>query len=179
MNTVIETADTLQNKNMDISGLKETIVEMGQLSDQLQILSAASDVTSIEQFNKSISSMSNVNASKHPKVSEFNRKLNIDEGDSEDEDQEEEEQIFSQAMVSLNCPITKQRFKEPVTSECGHTFEESAILQMLRQGQGAHCQCPFVGCTRLITKDALQPDIMMKRRLQRSGITQTQVDVEI
>lgn len=70
--------------------------------------------------------------------------------------------IVDKATISTRCPITFQQFKEPYTStKCPHTFEKTAILDMIRtssnmvgtggpRGGGARAvSCPVTGCDQV------------------------------
>ena len=171
MNMVIDTADSLKLRNKDITPLKKIITDLAQLSDDVTIVTEASNSPNVAQFKKKVLSAPKTSVSNHPKVVEFNRKLNIENSDDEDEI------MFSQAEVSLKCPITKQQYKNPVRANCGHTFEESAIKALCVRGAS---RCPYIGCTSVINKESLQIDHAMVRRLQRVGLTQaTLADVEM
>lgn len=81
-------------------------------------------------------------------------------GDDDDED----DIVMDRASISTRCPITFQRFKEPWTSsKCPHTFEKTAILDMIRlsktrvggggignrQGGEKAVECPVTGCSQV------------------------------
>ncbi|CAF22773.1 NSE2 family E3 SUMO-protein ligase [Candidatus Protochlamydia amoebophila] len=53
----------------------------------------------------------------------------------------EEEVIFT----SFNCPITLSPFVDPVVDECGHTFEQEAIMQIYNRAiaRGTPFTCPM------------------------------------
>ena len=79
----------------------------------------------------------------------------VDHGDDNDDDI-----VMDRATVSMRCPLTFQRFKEPFTStKCPHTFEKNAILEMIRRstmrvGGGARggdraVECPVTGCAQV------------------------------
>lgn len=69
--------------------------------------------------------------------------------------------VMDRATISTRCPITFQRFKEPYTSvKCPHTFEKTAILEMIRRSntrvgggqRGAEqraVECPVAGCSQV------------------------------
>jgi hypothetical protein len=80
------------------------------------------------------------------------------------EDDDDDDIVMDRATISTRCPITFQRFREPVTSSlCPHTFEKSAIYDMIRssamrpgggrQGGGARAiGCPVAGCSQVCLK---------------------------
>ena len=45
----------------------------------------------------------------------------------------------SPSMTDFTCPITMSLFVEPVTTRCGHSFEKSALLQVLMQNGTPTC----------------------------------------
>ena len=73
------------------------------------------------------------------------------------EEDSDDDIAIARERISTKCPLTLQEFKDPVTSEkCPHTFEKSAILDMIRQstnrlGVGPRAgekavHCPVPGC---------------------------------
>ena len=67
---------------------------------------------------------------------------------------------------SLNCPITLTRFKDPVRSRrCGHTFERSAIQNLLVGNR--NIGCPVSGCHHFVDTSMLETDGKMLRKLER------------
>jgi hypothetical protein len=77
-------------------------------------------------------------------------------------DDDEDDLMVDRATISIKCPITLQKFKDPVTSsKCPHSFEKSAIMDMIRgsssrlggegaRGKGNKCvECPVTGCDQV------------------------------
>jgi hypothetical protein len=77
-------------------------------------------------------------------------------------DDDEDDIMVDKATISIKCPITLQKFKDPVTSsKCPHSFERTAIMDMIRgssnrlggdgvRGQGNRCvECPVTGCDQV------------------------------
>lgn len=82
--------------------------------------------------------------------------------------EDEDDIVIDREKVSTKCPITFQTLKEPYTStKCGgrgggqHTFEKSAILDMIRTS-GRHYEsggkksvaCPISGCDNVSVQPA-------------------------
>lgn len=101
------------------------------------------------------------------------------------EDESDDDVAVSRATVSTKCPLTLQEFNEPYTSKkCPHSFEKSAILQMISQsshkideregprgqmvgGTERFVQCPVSGCSSQLTSDDLQTDNLLIRKIKR------------
>lgn len=65
-------------------------------------------------------------------------------GDGNDED---DDLIVAGVSDSLKCPLTLRDFEEPYSNnKCKHTFEKSAIVDMLTRERGAPLACPVGGC---------------------------------
>lgn len=63
------------------------------------------------------------------------------------EDESDDDDIaIARESISTKCPLTLREFVDPVTSTmCPHSFERSAIHEML--GRSGGVQCPVPGCT--------------------------------
>ncbi|OQO03916.1 hypothetical protein B0A48_10558 [Cryoendolithus antarcticus] len=95
-------------------------------------------------------------------------------GDAE-EDEDDDIQI-QRATTSTKCPLTLQEFKDPLTStKCKHSFEASAILEMLsasverengRSGPQV-VRCPVASCDVRFSKSDLVKDAALIRRIKR------------
>ncbi|KAI2794490.1 hypothetical protein POX_a01089 [Penicillium oxalicum] len=76
--------------------------------------------------------------------------------------------------ISITCPITLVRFKDPVISKCKHNFEREAIMEMISRSRplpGGRARvkavkCPVCGTP--LTADDLDFDRAMKRRVMRA-----------
>jgi hypothetical protein len=80
---------------------------------------------------------------------------------------DDDDLVIDKETISTRCPITFQQFKEPITSaKCSHTFEKTAILEMIRTsntrvGGGAGRNgaravvCPRTGCDHVRSYHAL------------------------
>eukprot|EP00835_Amoeboradix_gromovi_P001948 NODE_100_length_20777_cov_0.240884.p10 type:complete len:193 gc:universal NODE_100_length_20777_cov_0.240884:12346-12924(+) len=173
MEAVIETADSFQNKNRDTSQLRNSMVTLAKANDRLEIIRNAiipARAQTLEQYQQMVSLVPP--SASHPKVNELNRLLNVENGHDDDEI------LFSQSEFCLICSLTKKQFLYPVKATCGHNFEKSAILHLIKQSD--RCICPFVGCGTVLTPESIQDDHVMMRRLERRNLTQgTLADVEI
>jgi E3 SUMO-protein ligase NSE2 len=117
----------------------------------------------------------------------------------------DEDLAIASERVSLKCPLTLQYFRDPVTaSTCGHTFDNSAILNMLKTSTDAlpltpvqlqelaglrnqervrtenqmkikKVRCPV--CSRFLQEKDLKPNPVLLRRVQRK-IEQERLEVE-
>jgi hypothetical protein len=59
----------------------------------------------------------------------------------------DEDVAISGEKISIKCPLTLREFVNPITStKCPHTFEKSAILEMIRLAPSRKVQCPVGGC---------------------------------
>ena len=78
------------------------------------------------------------------------------------QNEDDDDIVVDKATISTKCPLTLQKFKDPVTSrKCPHTFEKTAIYEMIRhsasrlgsggiRGQGVKCvDCPVAGCEQV------------------------------
>ncbi|OCL04429.1 hypothetical protein AOQ84DRAFT_442104 [Glonium stellatum] len=94
------------------------------------------------------------------------------------EDDSDDDIAIARERISTKCPLTLQEFKDPVTSEkCPHTFEKTAILDMIRQstnklGVGPRAgekavHCPVPGCNEMLTTPDLKPDPLLVRKIRR------------
>lgn len=76
--------------------------------------------------------------------------------------------------ISLQCPLTLVRFRDPVTStKCPHSFEREAIMDMISRSQPVRggprvkaVKCPV--CSILLTAGDLVRDTAMQRRVRRA-----------
>ena len=97
-------------------------------------------------------------------------------GDDEDDDIQ-----IQRSKTSTKCPLTLQEFKDPVTSsKCQHSFEASAIMEMLRnsndrigaqrgpRGGGEKAvRCPVASCDHMLAKGDLKEDPVVRYTIQR------------
>ncbi|XP_066479943.1 E3 SUMO-protein ligase NSE2 [Tiliqua scincoides] len=84
-------------------------------------------------------------------------------------EQVDEDIAVTQSQMNFICPITQEEMKKPVRNKnCGHTYEEEAILGIIqrRQQQKKKARCPKVGCNNLeVKKSDLVPDEVLKRAI--------------
>ncbi|KAK3080007.1 hypothetical protein LTS18_003366 [Coniosporium uncinatum] len=77
---------------------------------------------------------------------------------------------IAREKISTKCPLTLLEFKDPVTSKkCPHSFEKSAIMEMIRQphGRGRVVKCPVAGCDQMLTADDLSANAALQRKIKR------------
>ena len=108
-----------------------------------------------------------------PKPGLTNRGRPADGEDSDDDI------AVMKATISTKCPLTLQEFNKPLTSrKCQHSYEADAILNMIaitestpaesgRRGQRKVAQCPVPGCSHTLTKNDLEKDAVVLRKIQR------------
>ena len=61
--------------------------------------------------------------------------------------------------VKRVCPITKLPFVYPVVNTCGHTYENEAVMAMLKASLDkgkTTCLCPVAGCQNSVTSQNLK-----------------------
>ena len=69
---------------------------------------------------------------------------------------------------SYICPLTLRIIKEPVSDECGHTFEKDAIYNWLEIHDNQDCGGGFCPISRKpLCKEELYPNIGLKNRIQQ------------
>ena len=88
---------------------------------------------------------------------------NDDAGDI-DSDGDNDELNVSGGKISLKDPMTMNFFVKPKKStRCGHTYEESSILELFRSGQK---NCPISGCKQQVDLECLEDDVLMLIRVR-------------
>ncbi|XP_063597078.1 E3 SUMO-protein ligase NSE2-like [Penaeus indicus] len=71
---------------------------------------------------------------------------NEDSGDNEN-DNEDGDLIVTQQEVNLFDPISMKRMTDPVRNKvCGHVYERSSVVNMIKQNRRKGFCCPNVGC---------------------------------
>ncbi|KAH9810742.1 Zinc-finger of the MIZ type in Nse subunit [Teratosphaeria destructans] len=88
------------------------------------------------------------------------------------EEDSDDDIAVARVQISTKCPITLQQFKNPVTSKkCNHSFEKSAILELLSRGQRVRndrcVQCPVGACKEMLTEHDLHFDPVLIRKIKR------------
>ncbi|EMC99582.1 hypothetical protein BAUCODRAFT_82793, partial [Baudoinia panamericana UAMH 10762] len=85
---------------------------------------------------------------------------------AQDEEEDDDDIAISRATISTKCPLTLQEFRDPLTSrKCNHSFEASAITELLRGKQSV--QCPCGGCQQMLARDDLHRDKVLTRKIKR------------
>ncbi|XP_064092434.1 E3 SUMO-protein ligase NSE2-like [Macrobrachium nipponense] len=84
-----------------------------------------------------------------------------------------EDLVATEEEVNIIDPITKTRMTEPVRNKiCGHVYEKSSVLQMIRQKKRKGFRCPAMACANrsLINPQDLidAPDVLRAIRQQES-----------
>lgn len=84
-------------------------------------------------------------------------------------EQVDEDIAVTQSQMNFICPITQEEMKKPVRNKnCGHTYEEEAILGIIqcKQQQKKKACCPKIGCNQAeVKKSDLVPDEVLKRTI--------------
>ena len=76
------------------------------------------------------------------------------------------EELTYRIKRTLKCPITMTLFQHPVRSKvCVHVFSRDAVMEMIQRNRGA-IDCPVAGCDHVLTKDTLERDRVMERRVR-------------
>lgn len=105
-------------------------------------------------------------------------------GAGADEEDEDDDIQIQRSKTSTKCPLTLQEFKDPLTStKCKHSFEASAIMEMLRHssesvggqpgprgrivGGEKAVRCPVASCDEMLTKGDLHKDMVIVHQINR------------
>eukprot|EP00698_Gefionella_okellyi_P024738 TRINITY_DN8813_c0_g1_i1.p1 TRINITY_DN8813_c0_g1~~TRINITY_DN8813_c0_g1_i1.p1 ORF type:complete len:239 (-),score=52.06 TRINITY_DN8813_c0_g1_i1:68-784(-) len=91
----------------------------------------------------------------------------LSEEEEDDADGDTDLVVEKQALNTV-CPITRKEMKDPVRLKtCKHTFERTAIEQVIRVARGT-AKCPQAGCAnKKATMADLEPDKAVLRELKR------------
>ncbi|KLU88618.1 hypothetical protein MAPG_07603 [Magnaporthiopsis poae ATCC 64411] len=91
-------------------------------------------------------------------------------GEAGDGNDGDDDLIVAGVSDSLKCPLTLRDFEEPYSNnKCKHTFEKSAIVDILTRERGAPLACPVGGCPATFTLNDFFNDLVMKRRVDRAN----------
>jgi E3 SUMO-protein ligase NSE2 len=88
-------------------------------------------------------------------------------------DDDDDDIAVERVNISTKCPLTLQEFKDPLSSrKCRHSFEKTAIMEMLRHsqqrvGNERAVQCPVPGCSVMLTNDDMHHDAVLLRKIKR------------
>ncbi|CAK1355125.1 unnamed protein product [Cercospora beticola] len=101
--------------------------------------------------------------------------------DENDPDASDDDIEVIRGQISTKCPLTLQEFKEPLTStKCRHTFESFAILELIAHSamRPKAAQCPVPGCSAMLEKGDVRPDMLTIRKIQRIQRNRQQQEAE-
>lgn len=74
-----------------------------------------------------------------------------------DDYEQDQDFIVEQERIEYKCPLTKQFYVNPVTSElCGHSFEKDAIMALFTDQ--TTIKCPVPACAHFYSKSKLKED---------------------
>lgn len=147
------------------SELLKWIAIQSNLTDKIEYLSAIEDISSLIENEQSVFDiLSKTTKSKNPsKTSIFQEyKQRIWQVNHEKEiypeeqhQTEEEELIIANSKFSDKCPITLNRFEEPmINSTCGHSYSANAIKQLLSRSRRS-IPCPVAGCSKQVSQNSI------------------------
>ncbi|EME89368.1 uncharacterized protein MYCFIDRAFT_76706 [Pseudocercospora fijiensis CIRAD86] len=93
---------------------------------------------------------------------------------TQNEEDSDDDIAVERTTISIRCPLTLREFETPWTSKkCPHTFEKDAILNMIQDSSLANAQrqkyvqCPYGGCQQQLTKNDVDKDPVMTRKIKR------------
>ena len=67
--------------------------------------------------------------------------------------------VVAKAVETLICPITQTRMQHPmVNTQCGHTYERTAINEHMRRCKSLTVKCPVGGCPGMVNLANLRPN---------------------
>ena len=74
----------------------------------------------------------------HPRIVEFMQQVREGGDESEEEmdtqEGDNDDLVLGHIQRSLNCPLTKKFYEDPVTSKtCNHSYSKAAILEHIRK----------------------------------------------
>ena len=106
----------------------------------------------------------------HPKLKQLRRRMWYACHENEPFPEEDDDIIMDETKNFI-CPLTKQRFVDPVKSKiCGHVFSREAIMNFL---QGSRkLKCPVAGCSMSFGRDDLEDDFETQHAMDREAKNQ-------
>ncbi|XP_047491925.1 E3 SUMO-protein ligase NSE2-like [Penaeus chinensis] len=143
-------------KSLDGSEAAET-EDVGELFDQC--LRSLEDDTDQQEIVNNDSSVKN-----------FRTLLQNEESGDNDNDNEDGDLIVTQQEVNLIDPISMKRMTDPVRNKiCGHVYERSSVVNMIKQNRRKGFCCPNVGCENRerLKMDDLEDAMDVKREIVR------------
>nr|XP_027232637.1 E3 SUMO-protein ligase NSE2-like [Penaeus vannamei] len=108
--------------------------DVGELFDQC--LKSLEDNTDLQEVVNNDSS-----------VKSFRALLQNEKSGDNENDNEDGDLIVTQQEVNLIDPISMKRMTDPVRNKiCGHVYERSSVVKMIKQSKRKGFSCPNVGC---------------------------------
>ena len=70
--------------------------------------------------------------------------------------------------VEVTCPILQSIITKPLTCKlCKHSFEESAVLELLRKAKDRTIKCPISGCGTMFKQSDLERNDKLERKIKK------------
>ncbi|XP_053101601.1 E3 SUMO-protein ligase NSE2 isoform X2 [Hemicordylus capensis] len=176
METVmLEYAAVSREVNHYIEAVQDTVNQIKR--DKPQTLPDLKDVVH-EKFTALESTNSDLDLHRNEKIIHFKEQLEqmkaqfglqSDAEENEVLEQVDEDIAVTQSQLFFICPITQEEMKKPVKNKnCGHIYEEEAILGMIqhKQQRKKKACCPKIGCNnREVKRSDLVPHEVLKRAI--------------
>ena len=103
----------------------------------------------------------------HPKLKQMRKRMWF-AGHEGEPFPEEDDDIIMDEVKTFICPLTKQRFVDPVKSKvCGHVFSREAIYNFLQASR--KLKCPVAGCSHTFGRDDLEDDFETQHAMDRDA----------
>ena len=165
---------------------KQTLKTMLELESQIQghikaLRNSQNNPEAIEDeraFNHEYQQI--VNESKvtinddHPKMKAMRKRMWF-AGHEDEPFPEDDDDIIMDEVKTFTCPLTKQRYVDPVKSKiCGHTFSREAIYNFFQGNRKV--KCPVAGCSMTFGKDDLEDDYETQHAMDREAKNQMSED---
>ena len=85
---------------------------------------------------------------------------------NDQEDDGDEDMIMVSQRETFTCPLSQRTLTRPMRNNaCGHVYEQDAIHAYM-EGRNV-VACPIPGCPHQVTKNGLEMDRTLARRIQR------------
>ncbi|XP_042870386.1 E3 SUMO-protein ligase NSE2-like [Penaeus japonicus] len=131
--------------------------DVGQLFDQC--LKSLEDEVNLEEVVNGDSSVKN-----------FRTLLQENEAGDNEGDEGDGDLIVTQQEVNLIDPISMKQMTDPVRNKiCGHVYERSSVVNMIKQNRRKGFSCPNVGCENRerLKMENLEDALDVKREIVR------------